>query len=139
LGSNKDASRERGVSNNITQPEKGISKSDVFSSATLSGFLTFILLTWSKGLPVDSTLTPYMTEQTISFIAGIASFGFTILFSVIRYEVGFTVNRRDYTKKIKFLDQLIDTTTCSTARGQLEVKKTDLINQAAAAIVGQKR
>ncbi|MGR6831531.1 hypothetical protein [Aliivibrio wodanis] len=126
------------MSSEITPPEKGIKKSDVFNSAALSGVLTFILLTWSRNLPADSTLSPYMTEQTISFIAGVASFGFTMLFSFIRYEVSFKVNQRDFTKKVKYLDQLIDITTCSNTRSELEDQKVELIKKAAKVIVEQK-
>ncbi|WP_063662566.1 hypothetical protein [Aliivibrio fischeri] len=62
-----------------------------------------------------------------------------MLFSFIRYEVSFKVNQRDFTKKVKYLDQLIDITTCTNTRSELEDQKVELIKKAAKVIVEQKR
>ncbi|CED59828.1 putative uncharacterized membrane associated phage protein [Moritella viscosa] len=127
------------MSNEVPTPNKGIKKSDVFTSVTLSGFLTFILLTWSKTLESSDFLHPYITEQTISFLTGITSFLLTLLFSFIRYEVSFIVNRREYTTKLKFLDELIEIAPFQNDKIELEKQKSVLIKHAADAIVKQKR
>lgn len=118
--------------------KKGISKSDVFSSATLTGLATFILLTWSKSVEQDSVIAPYLTEQVVSFSAGIISFLFTLMLSFIRYEVNLKLHERDYTKKIKYLDQIISITPNPDTKKDLEEKKDKLLRAAANSIIDEK-
>ena len=119
---------------------KGIKKSDVLSGAAITGVITFLMLTWSKTLPPDSTgIAPYVTEQTISFTAGLASYLITLALAFMRYEVNLILYERDYTKKIKYLDQIISITTCPNAKKTLEKQKNSLLTNAAKAIVEEKR
>ncbi|HHQ4543291.1 TPA: hypothetical protein ACSP10_004115, partial [Aeromonas veronii] len=101
------------------QHTKEIQKTDILSSAAITALITFIVLTWSKTIPSDSAIFPYVTEQTISFVAGLASYLVTITLAYLRYEVRLLLYRRDYTKKIKYLDQIIDTTSCPKTKADL--------------------
>ncbi|MCP1315820.1 MULTISPECIES: hypothetical protein [unclassified Halomonas] len=124
--------------NQLPQQEKSIKKSDLLSGATITGLLTFVILTWSKTLPPSSVFVPYVTEQTISFLAGLLSYLITLGLAFCRYEVSLVLHGRDYTKKIKYLDQIIAITTCPETKKSLEEKKNDLLTQAAKAIVDEK-
>jgi hypothetical protein len=120
------------------QQAKGIKKSDVLSGAAITGVITFILLTWSKALPSNSAVTLYVTEQTISFTAGLASYLITLALAFARYEISLLLHGRDYTKKIKYLDQIMMLTTCPEAKTSIEEQKNSLLKQAAKAIVEEK-
>ncbi|MEZ9601122.1 hypothetical protein AB4232_20175 [Vibrio sp. 10N.286.46.A8] len=119
----------------LPQQAKGIKKSDVLSGAAITGVTTFILLTWSKTLPSSSAVAPYVTEQTISFAAGLASYLITLALSFGRYEISLILHERDYTKKIKYLEQIMTFTTCPEAKKTLEEQKNNLLKEAAKAIV----
>lgn len=120
------------------QHTKEIQKTDVLSSAAITALITFIVLTWSKTISYDAAIFPYVTEQTISFVAGLASYLVTIALAFLRYEVRLLLYRRDYTKKIKYLDQIIDTTTCQHTKADLERQKNSLLIAAAKAISEEK-
>ncbi|MFM4990254.1 hypothetical protein ACEUCB_21170 [Aeromonas veronii] len=63
----------------------------------------------------------------------------TCLFALsLRYEVRLLLYRRDYTKKIKYLDQIIDTTSCPKTKADLERQKNTLLIAAAKAISEEK-
>lgn len=121
-----------------TQQAKGIKKSDVLSGAAITGVITFILLTWSKTLSSDSAVTLYVTEQTISFTAGLTSYMITLALAFARYEISLILHERDYTKKIKYLEQIMTLTTCAEAKKSLEEQKNSLLKEAARAIVEEK-
>ncbi|EJT1896429.1 hypothetical protein NV115_003517 [Vibrio alginolyticus] len=55
-----------------------------------------------------------------------------------RYEVRLILHERDYTKKIKYLDQIMAVTTCPEAKKSLEERKNSLLKEAAQAIVEEK-
>lgn len=116
---------------------RSISKTDVFSSAALTGVITFVLLTWAKNISNDSMLRPYLNEETISFLAGLISFILTNILSYVRYEIKFIVHERNYTKKVKYLDNIITRTTCPKTLAKLEKQKNDLLISAAKQIVDQ--
>ena len=120
------------------QHTKEIQKTDILSRAAITALITFIVLTWSKTIPSDSAIFPYVTEQTISFVAGLASYLVTITLAHLRYEVRLLLYRRDYTKKIKYLDQIIDTTSCPKTNADLERQKNTLLIAAAKAISEEK-
>jgi len=126
------------MSNESPVKVKGIQKSDILSSAAITSITTFILLTWSKTLPDGSIIAPYLTEQIISFSAGLISFFVTIALSYLRYEIRLICHERDYTKKIKYLNQIIEVTTCSKAKEELEMQKNELLKSAATAIIEEK-
>ncbi|MCR9415163.1 hypothetical protein WKI44_08845 [Vibrio alginolyticus] len=117
---------------------KGIKKSDLLSGAAITGVITFIILTWSNTMPPDSAITPYITEQTISFVAGLTSYLITLALAFCRYEVRLILHERDYTKKIKYLDQIMAVTTCPEAKKSLEEQRNGLLKEAAKAIVEEK-
>lgn len=121
-----------------TQQAKGIKKSDVLSGAAITGVITFILLTWSKTLSSDSAVALYVTEQTISFTAGLTSYMITLALAFARYEISLILHERDYTKKIKYLEQIMTLTTCAEAKKSLEEQKNSLLKEAARAIVEEK-
>ncbi|MBB1320445.1 hypothetical protein [Shewanella sp. SR43-8] len=120
------------------QQSKGIKKSDVLSGAAITGVITFILLTWSQTLPSDSVFTLYVTEQTISFTAGLTSYLITLALAFFRYEISLILHERDYTKKIKYLQQIMTLTTCPEAKKSLEEQRNNLLKEAAKAIVEEK-
>lgn len=122
----------------LSQQAKSIKKSDLFSGAAITGVITFIVLTWSKTLPSDSAFSPYVTEQMISFVAGLASYLITLGLTFSRYEISLILHERDYTKKIKYLNQIIALTTCPDAKKLLEEQKNNLLKKAAKAIVDEK-
>ncbi|WP_367989853.1 hypothetical protein AB2S62_21835 [Vibrio sp. NTOU-M3] len=122
----------------LPQQVKGIKKSDLLSGAAITGVITFVILTWSKTLPTDSAFAPYVTEQTISFVAGLASYLITIGLAFSRYEVSLILHERDYTKKIKYLDQIMAITTCPETKKSLEEQKNVLLAEAAKAIIEEK-
>ncbi|MGI2150280.1 hypothetical protein ACRN97_16940 [Shewanella baltica] len=122
----------------LPQQEKGIKKSDVLSGAAITGVLTFVLLTWSKTLPSNSVAAPYITEQTISFAAALATYLITLTLAFIRYEISLILHERDYTKKIKYLEQIMTLTTCPEVKKSLEEQKNNLLKDAAKAIVDEK-
>lgn len=120
------------------QQTKGIEKTDVLSGAAISGVITFILLTWSKTLPSDSAITLYVTEQTISFTAGLASYLITLALAFAIYEIRLILHERDYTKKIKYLEQIMTLATCPEVKKSLEIQKNSLLKESARAIVEEK-
>ncbi|WP_447738646.1 hypothetical protein [Aeromonas veronii] len=124
---------------NELQPQqaKEIQKSDILSSAAITAIMTFIMLTWSKNLPADSVILPYITEQTISFIAGITSYSVTIILTLLRYEVRLLIYKRKYTKKIQYLDHLIAISTCPVAKKDLENRRSELLIDAAKSIINE--
>ncbi|EGQ8503936.1 hypothetical protein BS017_RS23185 [Vibrio parahaemolyticus] len=122
----------------LLQQAKSIKKSDLLSGAAITGVITFVILTWSKTLPTDSAFAPYVTEQTISFVAGLASYLITIGLAFSRYEVSLILHERDYTKKIKYLEQIMAITTCPEAKRSLEEQKNVLLTEAAKAIIEEK-
>ena len=122
----------------LPQQTKSIKKADLLSGAAITGLVTFILLTWSKTLPTDSNFAPYVTEQTISFLAGLASYLITLGLAFIRYEVSLILHGRDYTKKIKYLNNIIAITTCPEAKKSVEEQKNVLLKKAAQAIIEEK-
>ncbi|CDT56261.1 conserved hypothetical protein [Vibrio coralliirubri] len=122
----------------LPQQAKSIKKSDLLSGAAITGVITFVILTWSKTLSTDSAFAPYITEQTISFVAGLASYLITIGLAFGRYEVSLILHERDYTKKIKYLDQIMAITTCPEAKKSLEEQKNVLLTEAARAIIEEK-
>lgn len=122
----------------LPQQTKSIKKSDLLSGAAITGVITFVILTWSKTLPTDSAFAPYVTEQTISFVAGLASYLITIGLAFSRYEVSLILHERDYTKKIKYLDQIMAITTCPEAKKSLEEQRNVLLTEAAKAIIEEK-
>ncbi|WP_299662720.1 hypothetical protein [uncultured Psychromonas sp.] len=122
--------------NQISQ--RTVSKGDLFSSATLSGLITFTLLTFSKNIEATHWAAPFLTDQVIAFISGSGSLALTFLFSLIRYEVGFIINKRDYTKKIDFIEGLISITSCQKKLKELEVTKNKIISEAAKSVLQQK-
>ncbi|NAW59901.1 MULTISPECIES: hypothetical protein [unclassified Vibrio] len=126
------------MSEQLPQQAKSIKKSDLLSGAAITGVITFIILTWSKTLPINSAFTPYVTEQTISFVAGLASYLITLGLAFSRYEVSLILLERDYTKKIKYLDQIMAITTCPEAKKSLEEQKNILLKEAAKAIIEEK-
>ena len=117
---------------------KSIQKTDVLSSAVITSLATFILLTWSKSIPAEAAISPYVNEQLISVVAGIISVTLTLIFSLFRYEIKLKMHERDYTKKVKYLDQIISITTCESSKEQLETQKNTLLKDAAKAIVDEK-
>ncbi|ANR89048.1 hypothetical protein BBB50_15330 [Vibrio cholerae 2740-80] len=117
---------------------RGIKKTDLLSGAAITGVATFFILTWSKTLPIDSTISPYITEQTISFMAGLVSYLITLVLSFIRYEISLILHERDYTKKIRYLDKIISITTCPEKKKEIEQKRNMLLREAANAIVEEK-
>lgn len=117
---------------------KEIQKSDILSSAAITAVITFVMLTWSKSIPSDSFLYPYITEQTISFTAGLASYLVTLALAFFRYEISLQLHERDYTRKIKYLDQIIAITTCPNTKKDLEEQKNHLLKAAAKAIIEEK-
>lgn len=123
---------------NELQQAKGIKKSDLLSGAAITGVITFILLTWSKTLSTNSALALYVTEQTISFTAGLASYLITLALAFARYEISLILHERDYTKKIKYLEQIMTLVTCPEAKKSLEEQKNTLLKKAAKAIVQEK-
>lgn len=124
--------------NQLPQQSKGIKNSDLLSGAAITGLITFIILTWSKTLPSDSIYAPYVTEQTISFVAGLASYLITLGLAFCRYEISLILHERDYTKKIRYLDQIILITKCPETKKTLEEQKNALLKQAAKAIIEEK-
>jgi len=122
--------------NQISQ--RTVNKSDIFSSATISGLITFTLLTFSKNIDVTHWAAPLLTDQVIAFISGSVSLLLTFFFSLIRYEVGFIINKRDYTKKIAFIEGLIAITSCQKKLKELEVTKNKIIGEAAKSVFHQK-
>ena len=127
------------MSNAQSLPQaKGIKKSDVLSGAAITGVITFLLLTWSKTLPSNSAINLYITEQTISFIAGLASYMITLALAFARYEINLILHERDYTKKIKYLEQIMMLTECPDVKKSLEEQKNNLLKAAAKAIVEEK-
>lgn len=68
------------MQNEPAELSKGVSKLDVMSGSTISGFLTFTLLTYSKQLPSDSFILPYLSDQGISFVAAGRTILITLLF-----------------------------------------------------------
>lgn len=120
------------------QQTKGIKKTDVLSGATITGVITFVLLTWSKTLPANSAFTLYVTEQTISFTAGLASYLITLGLAFARYEISLSLHERNYTKKIKYLEQIMELTTCPNVKKSLEKQKNNLLKESARAIVEEK-
>lgn len=125
---------------NELQPQqaKEIKKSDVLSSAAITAVITFIVLTWSKTLSSDAAIFPYVTEQTISFVAGLASYSVTLALAFLRYEVRLFLYKRDYTKKIQYLDQIMSITTCPITKQDLEKQRNDLLISSAKAIIEEK-
>lgn len=124
--------------NQQPQQAKNIKKTDLLSGAAITGLVTFIILTWSKTLPSDSAISPYVTEQTISFVAGLVSYLITLGLAFSRYEVSLILHERNYTKKIKYLDQIMTVTTCPEVRKSLEEQKNSLLKQAATDIIEEK-
>ncbi|MGL5289688.1 MAG: hypothetical protein ACRC9N_09460 [Aeromonas sp.] len=122
----------------LPQQAKCIRKSDLFSGAVITSIITFLILTWSKTLPADSAFAPYVTEQTISFVAGLSSYFITIGLTFIQYNVSLTLYKRDYTKKVKYLDQIMEITTCPKAKKLLEEQKNILLIKAAKSIIEEK-
>ncbi|ARR46242.1 hypothetical protein CAY59_18325 [Vibrio campbellii] len=126
------------MSEQVPQQAKSIKKSDLLSGAAITGVITFVILTWSKTLPTDSAFAPYVSEQTISFVSGLTSYLITIGLALSRYEVSLILHERDYTKKIRYLDQIMAITTCPEAKKSLEEQKNALLKEAAKAIIEEK-
>lgn len=122
------------MSNDLSKSSKGIKKSDVLSSAAITSLITFILLTWSKTIPHDSTLLPYVNEQTISFSAGAISFIITLALSFLRYEINLKLHERDYTKKVNCLKRLLLVTTDPETKKSIELSINELLKASAKSI-----
>ncbi|EKH9202477.1 hypothetical protein P3394_19365 [Vibrio parahaemolyticus] len=124
--------------NSASNSDKAIKTTDVLSSAAITSIATFVLLTWSKTLPPDSAIASYVNEQTISFVAGLISLSVTLALSFVRYEVKLKLYERDYTKKIKCLNDMIAATSCTQTKEDLERQKNDLLKSAAQAVVQER-
>lgn len=120
------------------QLSRGIQKTDVLSGAAITSVVTFLILTWTKSLPSDSTIHPYVSEQVISFTAGLVSYIVINILAFIRYEISLLLHERDYTKKIKYLDQIIAITTCQDSKIDLELQRNELLKAAAKAIIEER-
>ncbi|MDO6507859.1 hypothetical protein Q4506_12920 [Colwellia sp. 4_MG-2023] len=124
------------MSNNTVK--RNISKSDLFSSATISGLLTFTLLSLAKTVDPTHWSATFLTDQYIAFISGAGSLVLAFFFSLLRYEISFIINKRDYTKKVEAMNALIAIATCEKKLKELEVIKNKIIGEAAQNVLQQK-
>lgn len=117
---------------------RSITKTDVFSGATITAILTFSLLTLSKGLDSSHWLHPYLTDQLISLTAGIGSITITFLLSVLRFNVNLVMYNWTHTSKLKVINSLIQDTSCSVTKASLEKAKNKLIIETASKALSEK-
>lgn len=106
---------------------KSISQTDVLSSAAISAILTFTLLSLSKDIDANHWSATFLTDQMISFIAGASSVAITFLLSVIRFRVNLTKHEWTSSRKLKFIDKLIQTSNCEDTKKSLEQQKNKLL------------
>ena len=119
------------MQNEPAELSKGVSKLDVMSGSTISGFITFTLLTYSKQLPSDSFILPYLSDQGISFVAAGGTILITLLFSILRVRVRLILHKREYTNKIKAINELLEFCNSQDEKDNLIKIKSDLIINAA--------
>ncbi|WP_417506395.1 hypothetical protein [Marinomonas gallaica] len=125
--------------NSPTSPiKRELQKIDVVSSATISGFFTFFLLTFSKQVSEESVLFPYLTDHSISFISAICTAMLAFLLSLVRFEVRLLIHKLDYNRKISFLNKMIENTTDPKVLSELNETKKDLVLNSARRVIEEK-
>ena len=118
-------------------PSRQIKKSDVLSSAAVSGFLTFFLLTLSKEIEPNHWMLPYLTDHSISFLSGIVTAVVAFGLSLARFEISLMIQERDYKRKIYYLDKLIAKTTDEQTLSKLNTLRNSLIVKSAKKIASE--
>ncbi|HAS6305821.1 TPA: hypothetical protein RQJ98_001342 [Vibrio vulnificus] len=102
-----------------------ITKNDLILGAPFTGFLTFILLTWSAGLGDDSPWKPYITDATVSVIATMATVVFTKLVSSARFLVSLFSNWVAWKLQVKACNAVLSCPSQSEKSKIIAQKKLD--------------
>ncbi|OJA05153.1 hypothetical protein [Halomonas sp. QHL1] len=116
-------------------PTRQIKQSDILSSATISGLLTFFLLTLAKEIDSNHWVVPYLTDHTISFVSGVATAAIALGLSFIRFEVNLMVQERDCKRKIYYLDKMISKTSDENTLSELKTLRNKLLLSSAKKVV----
>ena len=87
------------ANNNSSQ----ITRGDVALGAPITGFITFLLLTWSGTLPESSPFKIYVSDVSVSIVATLSTYIITAIIAYLRFLVSiatirfaFHVKRRSY-------------------------------------------
>ncbi|WP_237673450.1 hypothetical protein [Vreelandella profundi] len=123
------------MSANPNNPMRQIKQSDVLSSATISGLLTFFLLTLAKEIDSNHWVVPYLTDHTISFFSGVATAAIALGLSFIRFEVNLIVQERDCKRKVYYLDKMISKTSDENTLSELKALRNKLLLSSAKKVV----
>ncbi|EKO3801250.1 hypothetical protein [Vibrio harveyi] len=106
-----------------------ITKSDVALGAPITGFITFMLLTWSKTLPPDSAYTVYVSDVSISLVASASAYIVSWVISYVRFLVSISTIKISYlVKKSAYRSILCDphSTDKMKADAQAKLEKESL-------------
>ncbi|CAI2302340.1 hypothetical protein [Vibrio parahaemolyticus] len=85
-----------------------ITKSDVALGAPITGFITFMLLTWSKTLPPDSSYSMYVSDVSISIVASASTCIISWIISWVRFAVTISTIKLSYWVKKRTYRSILD-------------------------------
>ncbi|MDO6427341.1 hypothetical protein Q4489_09970 [Thalassotalea sp. 1_MG-2023] len=128
-------SAEKGCMSNYQKSTIG--KRDVFGGASLTAAFTYTLLTYSKSLDESDFLKAFLSDAHISIYAGILTYVFTFILSLVSFELSLKLLDWKYNRKIRCLKKLMSQTTNPKVIKSIELKIDNLVHEASKEAVGK--